>query len=195
MELINIITLLLLVLVIGCAIKYFRNLTEVEYIGKDRVSQNGNTSRLLGNDGLIPGEEILKELTPTQKILLQIKSITQQPSSVFGYSIHDTSVKLKTLTVSTVGAITDIVAKTLPISITTVMADRLNELNQTNTQNDKIASLNNNFLANQTSNILSDDTTKSSYDLPWDSDPTLEDEVCDFNIEDRPNKLEEIVVY
>jgi hypothetical protein len=97
-------------------------------------------------------------------------------------------------------SVAQVIANIIPQNITTTIANEITKTNAINNKNNQIinSSLNNQMASFMNTTILPNSLNSSfiaDSSLPWDSDPVLKNEVCDFNVENRSGNLENIIVY
>lgn len=97
-------------------------------------------------------------------------------------------------------SVAQVIANIIPQNITNTIANEIAKTNAINNKNDQVInSSSNNQRASSMNTTILPNLLNSSFvtdsSLPWDSDPFLKNEVCDFNVENRYGKLENIIVY
>lgn len=171
MELINIIIILLLIVIISYAIKYLKNLTKSEHFDTDLTNTQSTSNKQITDQSYFYNELNAFVLNNTDNLVTNLTAETNKMINNF----------------------TEAITNNLPLSISTLIANKINEINSLKTSDNKLDTINNTSITNK---INSDNNfTDTTTNLPWDYDPKLEKEVCDFNIENRPDKLEDIIVY
>lgn len=141
--------MLIIIIIIGCIIKYIRDLLESEYL--DQTQSVSTTDKSLSN-------------------------------------------------VTAIAHIAKIITNLLPSSITNSLATQIIKINSDSSKINNVVMLNgtDNFNKyNINSSFISniDAETNGRTDLPWDEDPKLGQISCDFSFDERPDKLEKIVIY
>ena len=123
---------------------------------------------------------------------------TQSPQSAYASNMAKYLANILPVGISSrLAEISDAIAKEVEI------INKNNLINSNNNKNASASSFNSGgtYSAVTQSNGVQNNNQNNNQNnynndaLPWDDDPELSKEVCDFNIENRPDRLENIVVY